>query len=687
MEPPTIPSNGDSCPPKELPHKVEARRRVRAARRDGPPQLQFVTATDLSQFRDTDAKRSVRSQAMIYHRSRSMINSAIDKLTAGKAHPRRHGKGSMKKGPTGTEQVRSTERQDKDRPSVAFEPGLGTISPALTCVTSDDEGRGWSTAVTLRQNPRDQQYVKLAQETAWSTPESEDRISNLAPDVTVDYDDSYDQQVARNARARKTIPRATGRVVDYEYTDTQEERQTRRLIDKLVTIPCFGNAFDAFGLLPRYKNPAVDSLLLMRMFMRTFATDGLLAKWFQGGPNRDILLSAYLITSAWVDMRTGCPEESTRTTIAKMETLSIASERLSQPGTQLDNTTLIVLMHLLAGEAWGCNEKTLRTHQYGIVHLISQRGGLSSLGTPGFAELCASGCYNTDIVCEAKPLPIFRVWEPPKYNAVDHGRPIPESPIFCPWLDFVTIPHDSGCSAVTCALLQDMRDLTNLFLSHNKMSGASRATSSVDADYKAKAAGIRKRLISLPSAHIPGLTTSNDWIYEACRLAALIYAASIMLRLPFSVTADPRCNPLAIETEFFSSPDAGRHLRTTRLSDALYDVLNRTDLNNVWGNMSGVLYWVCTVGAVAARSPTTLDMKRRQSPTATEAKAMWIRRCLTLTSLRIVVVLVFDHAIPIVRAQKTLLKVQELIGTYDGATSTVIELHAHEEMKRTPPMP
>ncbi|KAL7777134.1 hypothetical protein CFE70_007557 [Pyrenophora teres f. teres 0-1] len=636
MEPPTIPSNG---------------------------------ATDLSQFRDTDAKRSVRSQAMIYHRSRSMINSAIDKLTAGKAHPRRHGKGSMKKGPTGTEQVRSTERQDKDRPSVALEPGLGTISPALTCVTSDDEGRGWSTAVTLRQNPRDQQYVKLAQETAWSTPESEDRISNLAPDVTVDYDDSYDQQVARNARARKTIPRATGRVVDYEYTDTQEERQTRRLIDKLVTIPCFGNAFDAFGLLPRYKNPAVDSLLLMRMFMRTFATDGLLAKWFQGGPNRDILLSAYLITSAWVDMRTGCPEESTRTTIAKMETLSIASERLSQPGTQLDNTTLIVLMHLLAGEAWGCNEKTLRTHQYGIAHLISQRGGLSSLGTPGFAELCAS------------------VWEPPKYNAVDHGRPIPESPIFCPWLDFVTIPHDSGCSAVTCALLQDMRDLTNLFLSHNKMSGASRATSSVDADYKAKAAGIRKRLISLPSAHIPGLTTSNDWIYEACRLAALIYAASIMLRLPFSVTADPRCNPLAIETEFFSSPDAGRHLRTTRLSDALYDVLNRTDLNNVWGNMSGVLYWVCTVGAVAARSPTTLDMKRRQSPTATEAKAMWIRRCLTLTSLRIVVVLVFDHAIPIVRAQKTLLKVQELIGTYDGATSTVIELHAHEEMKRTPPMP
>ncbi|KAI2484904.1 hypothetical protein Ptr902_03844 [Pyrenophora tritici-repentis] len=681
MAPPTAPSNTDFYPPKELPHQE---RRVRATRRDGPPQLQFVTATDLSHFRGSDAKRSVRSQAMIYHRSRSIITSATNKLTAEKAHPRRRGKGSVKKGPTGAEQDRSRDEQDCS--SVVLEPGLGTISPVLTCASSDEEERAWGAAVTLRQNPRDQQYIRLAQEAAYSTPESKGKSKDTIPNSTVDYDESCNQQIARNAPGWKAMPRATGRVVNYEYTDKQEERQTRKLMGKMSIIYCFGDAGEPFALIPRYKNPGVDSVLLTRICMREFATDGLISKWFLGNLNKDVMLSAYVMTSAWIDMVAGCQEESTRTTIIKMETMGVASERLAHPDTQLDDTTLMVLLHLLAGELWSCNEKTLRTHQSGIAHLVTQRGGLDGLGNSVVAEVGAAVFYQINLICETKPLPVFGLWEPPKYDAVKHGRRIPESPIFCPWSDFATIPDELGCATATCALLRDMRDLTSLFLLHDKTSGTSQATRAMASDYKSDTAGIRKRLISLPSAYVPGLKTSNDWIYEACRLAALIYTASIILRLPFSVTADPRRNPLAIETEFFSSPDAGRHLRASRLSDALYDVLKRTDLSNAWGNMSGVLYWVCTVGAIAARSPTTLDVKR-QRPTPAEASAMWIRRYLALTSSRVMILLVFDHPIPVLQAQKTLLKVQELIRTYDGATNSVIRLSGHDEMGRAPPIP
>jgi len=302
-----------------------------------------------------------------------------------------------------------------------------------------------------------------------------------------------------------------------------------------------------------------------------------------------------------------------------------------------------------------------------------------------YAHMAARGCCNIDITCEKKPLLIFGSWEPAEYVAVNDGHPIPESPIFCPWLDFATIPDDLCCSTATCALLRDMRDLTDLFLSCNAAFGTSRATSAMhtncidsgDTDYKSKAAEVQKRLMSLPSAHTPGLATSRDWVYEACRIAALIYTASIVFRLPFSVTADPRRNPLVFEAEFCSRADAGRSLRTTRLSNALYEALNRTDVNNVWGNMSGVLYWVCAVGAAAARSPATVNMKRHLS-SPTEANAIWIRRCLALISMRVLALLVFDHAIPILRAQKTLLKVQELIGTYDQATSSVVGASAHQ---------
>ena len=89
-------------------------------------------------------------------------------------------------------------------------------------------------------------------------------------------------------------------------------------------------------------------------------------------------------------MHTGCQDDSTRTTIAKMETMRNASERLAQPDTRLDNSTLMVLIHLLAGELWSCNEKTLRTHQHGLAYLITQRGGMDGLGNPVFTEISAA---------------------------------------------------------------------------------------------------------------------------------------------------------------------------------------------------------------------------------------------------------------------------------------------------------
>ncbi|RMZ67192.1 tachykinin family [Pyrenophora seminiperda CCB06] len=637
MAPPTVPSNGDSYPPKELPDKVKAKRRARA-RRDGPPQLQFVTATDLSQFRGEDAKRSVRSQAMIYHRSKhNTANSGLDKLTAGR------GKGATGKGPTCTKGVSPTngreKMQDKDLPSLTFDPLLGTTSPALTCALSDEEEHGPSADVTTKPDSRDQQCFAFAEQ---------------------------------------KISKATRRVVNYEYTGTHQERQIRRLLAKTVRIRQLVDTADPFGIIPRYKSAGVDSRFLTHISsgMLTFATDACLSRWFQGDLKREIILSACVLTSAWIDMRAGCLGDSTRTTIAKMETMRIASERLARPDTQLDDSTLMVLLHLLVGEVWSCNEKTLRTHLSGIAHFISQRGGMYKLGNPVFAETSAASCYHIDIVCETKPISMFESWEPAEYAAADHRLPIPESPIFCPSLDFATIPDDLCCSTATCALLRDMRDLTNLFVLSHGMFELGQAASAVDidcpgfvdTDYKSKAAEIRKRLTSLPSAHTPGLTTSNDWVYEACRIAALIYAASIIFRLPFSVTADPRQNPLATESELFGSADAGRSLGTTRLSDVLYEVLIRTDLDNVWGNMCGVLYWVCMVGAVAARSPDTVNVQR----VCTEAKAMRIRRCLILTSLRVMVVLIFHHPMPVLQAQKRLLKVQELIGTYAVGSHVMI---------------
>ena len=276
--------------------------------------------------------------------------------------------------------------------------------------------------------------------------------------------------------------------------------------------------------------------------------------------------------------------------------------------------------------------------------------------------LHARVCYHGDLICEAEPLPDLAIDLPVVNPAAIDGE-IPESPMFCPRTDFTTIASDSHCSASTRDLLRDMRDLTDLFISQEAASETVRDNCKIDmayweqrdAEYRSRVTVIRKRLTRLPSAHVPDLPTSNDWIFEACRITALIYTASIILHLPFSTAADPCRNPLVAESEAFNCLGSDASHVNTHLSEVLFKALRRTAVADVWEKMSGVLYWVSTVGAAAARSSAGDDVD-----------AKWVRRHLVIYSTRTMVKLVFDHAKPIVLSQKKLLKIQQLISRPDG---------------------
>lgn len=249
---------------------------------------------------------------------------------------------------------------------------------------------------------------------------------------------------------------------------------------------------------------------------------------------------------------------------------------------------------------------------------------------------------------------------------------LPESPLFCP-SNFATIINDPRCSTFTCNILRDMRDLTDLFIAHESAMEIQRDAFEVDAtytenrdiEYNSMVTAIRKRLTRLPSAHVSNLPTSNDWVYEACRIAALIYAASIILRLPISDTADPCQNPLVAESEASYRLEPGASLLNTRLSEALFNALQHTPVADLWDNMSGVFYWVSTVGAAAARSPAVIY----ETPQWQSREEKWSRRCLVNFSTRAMIKLVFDHSKPVLMAQKKLLKIQQLVARHDECYS------------------
>lgn len=280
-------------------------------------------------------------------------------------------------------------------------------------------------------------------------------------------------------------------------------------------------------------------------------------------------------------------------------------------------------------------------------------------------------CYHCDIIREARPSQIFQEWEPPQtlITPIEASAAFPESPLFCPRTDFMTIKCDSQCSGSLYELIHDMRELTDLFIAHDaglenlycyNLRHATHGTC-FSPEYDTRVSEIRARLISLPSAYSSGHPMTGDWTYETCRMASLIFMASVLLHIPFSTSADPAQNPFFTDSRRFQSSAPDEPRQALRLSELLFEALMRTDTANIWGDMCGVFYWVCAVGAASARTAATFAMEQR-SRSKREAYEILVRRSLVIHGARSVLLLGFQHPFSIISAQKRLLEVQRLVG-------------------------
>jgi hypothetical protein len=274
-------------------------------------------------------------------------------------------------------------------------------------------------------------------------------------------------------------------------------------------------------------------------------------------------------------------------------------------------------------------------------------------------------CCHCDIVCEVEQLPVFQDWKP--RDPLKHETAsLLESPLFGRASDLKAIANDPRCSAATFGILRDVGDLTDLVLEQDLVSRTTTHIKEEDEErtslflqnYSKRVSGIHDRLASLPSAYSSGHEMSNDWVYEACRIAALIYTTAIASQVPFSVAADPSQYRDASNSNSTAGSD---------VTKGLLSVLQETDCANIWGDMAGVFYWVCAVGAAASRTPTAISASQ-QLPVRNKSDPLWVRRCLVMHSMRAMFLLVFRHATPMIMAEKSLLRVQKFIGTYDVKT-------------------
>lgn len=587
--------------------------------RTEPTPLQFVTATEPSHFKGEKANRIVRSQATNWARRNTYGKSKVDQAALGD--------GSNEDKPTSGKSTKSQLKIEDDAcPFLLDDTSVDRDgSPDEQCQSYAQTLRLWAATSVVNDN----RCVK-----GWDNHASE--LSS--PSWETCRGDSVRQH------AVKEEP-------DDERSLDTEELKMRILIKHLARCSDFGNMSDPSDTLPRFMNPQLDSRYLIRHCLRAFVTVSMMERWLPAVlSDRHLILSSTLITSGWLDMQEGYPGETIRTKMVKDEVYAIAAEHLHDPNVTLKDASILVVDNLLIGEMWDLDENHLRMHQDRIAYLVHKRGGIQSSENATILEVSAACCFHTDLICNTEPSPIFGAWEP-RHICPDPLGSLIELPSSCQDTAF-------SKSGPLGKLLYDMRDLGNLFIFHAtttpnaapaKYKGTTRMSNSIR-ELNTRSTEILERLVNLPSASEPGHLMANHWIYESCRIAALIYAAAIKLRMSFPEAADPARNLLYVESLGLS----GSYATNTSLSALLLRTLGRTDIENTWGDLAGVLYWVCIVGAMSAR---TSAMEQGRS---TESD-IWVRRCLSMHASRVLLMLVFPHTLPMAATAKKLLQVRQLV--------------------------
>ena len=184
------------------------------------------------------------------------------------------------------------------------------------------------------------------------------------------------------------LPKSTygKRVLSYEDSDAHDAELLDIIAGTVKSsqkLHVTGGGMDPFLVIPQFKNPELNAVFLVRRCNRVFSSKNTLKQWLPlmlSDPH--ILLSSTVMATCWLDMHAGICGESKRTVLLKQESIGYINERL-RDSRAMDDSTLAIIVQILAGEMWSSNEKTIRIHQEGIARLINYRGGLSQLGGYG----------------------------------------------------------------------------------------------------------------------------------------------------------------------------------------------------------------------------------------------------------------------------------------------------------------
>lgn len=329
------------------------------------------------------------------------------------------------------------------------------------------------------------------------------------------------------------------------------------------------------------------------------------------------------------------------------EQLAVKSEVISMINTSLDNpqqrtsdATIIAVLSMLNSEMINCDTSALETHQRGLNRMIAMRGGLGQLGVMGhLARMVTVTMLVNAVLQEDRADGMYLHFAQMRTTmASSDDMLFPESPVYC-GRKYSMVARRLGASE-SLTLLELLRDMTCEFQAHD--------LSNIEI-MKYLHGKVREVKSGLPGSK----PSRQDRVNEAIRLTGRVYADALVRNVNFSraSSAQTQCSTQRAEDPA-AFVEIVRHLR-------------HTDLDRVWGELAGVLFWITLVAGAAAKSARVKDINEAVD-LAIGREENEARQWLAAVAVRCSIILGFEHGAATLGCLRNMLDIQDRLSRRDA---------------------
>ncbi|KAF2735487.1 hypothetical protein EJ04DRAFT_195372 [Polyplosphaeria fusca] len=292
-----------------------------------------------------------------------------------------------------------------------------------------------------------------------------------------------------------------------------------------------GKPFDPFQTLFQANHPRISVEELKFHCSLFFGTRAMGQHWIPAlVTSPHAFLSTLCIASAHHDAVHDRQLDSLESVALRQEVIYLINQNLSNPSSPVDDFNIIAVTQLMASEMIAGEDAALTYNEHGAEKMARQRGGLNQLGVNGrLASTLSWVSLEAAILRETRPRSMYSDFcASASSKSYPNTATIPESPLFYPRKDFVTIKKSTRCNKKTLELLHDIHDMMDFFLHETKTRRQNHP--SLRNYYKS----ITKDYTPISELQKNSVLNPVDWTYEAVRITAEIQATAIIRRIPLS---------------------------------------------------------------------------------------------------------------------------------------------------------